>query len=177
MPEPRQPKAIRPLVKHSKAYEKALRAAFLDPMFANLRARLQSVESTNAAYAAMRQLVARIEALPHGGVPLNVVAQALGRVNAYHKHRMFTSFRAALAVDIRPYLHEAATQQFILERIGQNEALIRTIPARTADRLGPRLTALEGAPFNQRRCESSWRPFTNRQGMICGASCAIKRLN
>ena len=55
MPQPRNPKGIKPRVKDARAYDKALRTSYLDPFLNDLRRRrLATAESVNQAYAALR---------------------------------------------------------------------------------------------------------------------------
>ena len=51
MPQPRNPKAIRPRVKDARAFDAALRKAWLDPFISDMQRRLAQAQGVNQAYA------------------------------------------------------------------------------------------------------------------------------
>ena len=104
MARPRNPKGIRPLVKHARAYNAAIRRAYLDPFFTALQRRLALATATTQAFHALRDGVTAWEAQPKAGIPTPLIIEALGQVNAYDRARLISTFRSALAVDIRPFL-------------------------------------------------------------------------
>ena len=147
MPDPRP---IRPRVKDDRAYERSIRTAYLVPLFRDLRTRLGQVGSAAEANAVIQQVVERVQAQVRGGVPLDKVIEALRRVEAYHKARTVLSFRAALGVDIRPFLLDAQVQDWLRARIAENVDLIKTIPPRMHASLRARmLIEFNIDPFNQ----------------------------
>ena len=78
MPKPRQPKGVRPLVKHSRAYEQAMKREFLDPWIAQLQSRLATATSVNDVYHFLNQAVAVLEATPREGIPITQIIESLG---------------------------------------------------------------------------------------------------
>ena len=147
---PRNPKGVRPLVKNERAYERDLRRTFLNPIFATLRARLDAVTSTTEAYAALNALMAEIAARPNGGVPVQVVDAAMRRLDVHHRRRLLRTFRSALGVDVSVFLTEPATNALIVQRIGENVDLIKTIPPRMQTGLRARMVeTFADAPFDR----------------------------
>ena len=148
----RNPKGIPPLKKHSKAYEKALRESYLEPFLTAMRRRLAVATSVNQAYYALMQGLQAVEALPVAGVPITLISGSLATVRAYNRERMLQTFRAALGVDIRPFLTEAAVNAHMVEAIAANVDLIKTIPPRFHESLRRRITQeFAAAPFDQKR--------------------------
>ena len=150
MPKPRQPKGVRPLVKHSRAYEQAMKREFLDPWMDQLRSRLATATSVSDAYHFLNQAVAVLEATPRAGIPITVIIEALGRVRDYNRSRMFSTFRSALGVDIRPFLSDVAIQPFMAEKVVENIDLIKTIPRRFQEGMrADVLKAFQDKPFDR----------------------------
>ena len=125
MPKPRQPKGVRPLVKHSRAYEQAMKREFLDPWMNQLRGRLATATSVNDVYHFLNQAVAVLEATPREGIPITQIIESLGRVRDYNRSKLLATFRSALGVDIRPFLQEAGIQQYMAQRVVENIDLIK----------------------------------------------------
>ena len=149
---PRNPKGIPPLVKHGKAYEKALRSGYYDPFIKSIQRRLATAEGVNQAYVALRAGIVAWEAQLAAGIPLPLIIEALARVNLYNRHRLFQTFRKALAVDIRPFLSDAAVQAHMTEAITANVNLVKTIPPRFHESLRTRINQeFMDAPFDQQR--------------------------
>ena len=158
MPKPRQPKGVRPLVKHAKSYEQSLRAAYLDPWMAQLRSRLATATSVTDAYHFLNQAVAVLEATPRAGIPITVIIEALGRVWDYNRSRMFSTFKSALAIDIRPFLSDAAIQPFMAEKVVENIDLIKTIPRRFQEGMrADVLKAFQDKPFDRQELTRIFR--------------------
>ena len=164
-PRDREPKPIKPLVKHAKSYEAAMRAAFLDPFFDGLRRRLAVAASVNEAYAALQSGLVAWQGLPRQGVPLNMIIEELGKVNSYNRSQLIKTFRSALSIDITPYLHQAANQAYMAERIADNVDLIKTLPPRTHEGLRKRIgEEFAEAPFDRQRLMQVVRDEYGSQG-------------
>ena len=158
MPKPRQPKGVRPLVKHAKSYEQSLRAAYLDPWMAQLRSRLATATSVTDVYHFLNQAVTVLEATPRAGIPINVIIEALGRVRDYNRSKLFATFRSALGIDIRPFLADAAIQPFMAEKVVENIDLIRTIPKRFQEGMRQKVAqAFVDAPFDRQELQRIFR--------------------
>ena len=134
---PRNPAPVRPLVKHSKAYDRAINSAYLRPLFNHLREGLAEASALGQVYRAMD---AAIEATAVKGVPIALIRKHLARIDAYHKMRVIQSFRAALGVDVSILLADPAIRAFMTVRIEENVALIKTIPPRMHASLRKRIT-------------------------------------
>ena len=89
MPQPRNPKAIPPRIKDARAFDQALRKAWLDPFISDMQRRLAQAQGVNQAYAAMNAGVAALQAQPVSGIPLHMVISALRGVEGYNRERMF----------------------------------------------------------------------------------------
>ena len=146
------PRPVRPRKKDAKQYERELRKTFYDPMFARLRGKLATAAASTDAYYALRQNLSEIVARPRSGVPLEVVQSNITRMSNYNKYRLWRSFRAALGVDIRPLLTDAAVRSFLNQRIAENVDLIKTIPPRMHESLADRMQAeFAERPFDRQR--------------------------
>ncbi len=154
----RRPRPIRPRLKDSRLYEKALRQAYYDPMMRRLRDRLAQAEAANQAYAAMGQVVTAMAAEPEWGVPKELIQKHLDAMQGYHKAQVIKTFRAALAIDISPLLKEPTVAAFMAQKIRDNVDLVKTIPKRMHDSLKKRLDReLAEAPFDQKRMMDMFR--------------------
>ena len=152
MPQPRNPKPVRPRVKDARAFDQALRKGWLDPFISDLQRRLAQAQGVNQAYAAMNAGVAALQAQPVSGIPLHMVISAMRGVEGYNRERMFKAFRSALQVDIRPYLAQAPVQAHMTQALARNVELIKTLPPRLHESLRKRIAeAFLDEPFNQQR--------------------------
>ena len=124
MPQPRNPKGVGPRVKDARAYNAALRQAYLEPFLNGMRGRLAVAASVGQAYAALEAGLQAIEAQPVFGIPVVMIENSLQAVRAYNRERLFRTFRTALGVDIRPFLTEAAVQAHMTEAIRTNVNLV-----------------------------------------------------
>ena len=123
---------------------------YLDPFIRDLQRRLATAESVNQAYAALRAGLVALEALPRAGIPIGMIIESLGQVNQYNRARMFSTFRAALGVDIRPFLADATVSAHMVERIADNVQLVKTIPPRLHANLRVAIeTEFRIAPFDR----------------------------
>ena len=146
----RRPGPVRPRVKDAKAYETAVRGKFLNPFLRDIEAKLERVQSLNAAQQVLKDQVDAVSGLPHGGVPVDTVRQQIALLNGYHRARIQKAFTAALGVDVRPLLSETAVLSFLSQRIDTNVGLIRTIPKRFHDGLASKMRQqFFDAPFDQ----------------------------
>ena len=151
----KNPTPIRPRVKDMRAYELALRRAYLNPMYRDLVRRLARANAAQQAWRAMDQWVLAMQALPQNGVPVRLIQQALNRMQGYHRQRVEKSFRAALGVDVRPFLADPPVLAFMTQQVQDNVALIKTIPPRLHASLRNHLNKeLQKAPFDQQRLRS-----------------------
>ena len=86
MPQPRNPKPGRCQgSKDARAFDAALRKAWLDPFLSDMQRRLAQAQGVNQAYAAMNAGVAALQAQPVSGIPLHMVISALRGVEGYNK--------------------------------------------------------------------------------------------
>ena len=132
MPQPRNPKPIRPRVKDARAFDAALRKAWLDPFISDMQRRLAQAQGVNQAYVAMNAGVAALQAQPVSGIPLHMVISALRGVEGYNRAKMIAAFRSALGVDIRLFLTDATVQAHMTQALANSVDLIKTIPAAPA---------------------------------------------
>ena len=145
-----QPRPVRPRKKDEKNYERAIRDAYVDPLMRRLQKRFAEVAALDQAQRALDAEVSSLIALPRAGVPLALIQAALDRVNTYTRERVRLSFRAALAVDVNPFLVDATTTVYMQERVAENVDLIKTIPPRLHDSLKVRIEELtREAAFDQ----------------------------
>ena len=152
MPQPRNPKAVRPRIKDARAFDQALRKAWLDPFISDMQRRLAQAQGVNQAYAAMNAGVAALQAQPVSGIPLHMVISAMRGVEGYNRAKMFKAFRSALSVDIRLFLTDATVQAHMTQALATNVELIKTIPPRLHESLRKRIAeAFLDEPFNQQR--------------------------
>ena len=164
-PRDRDPKPIKPLVKHAREYDRVLRELYLNPFFASLTNRLATVAAVNQAYAALAAGIVAWQAQPVAGVPLNAIIEQLGKVNSYNRSQLIKTFRSALSIDVRPFLHQAANQAYMAERIADNMDLIKTLPPRTHEGLRRRIAEeFAEAPFDRQRLMQVVRDEYGSQG-------------
>ena len=141
---------VRPLVKHAKALEAALRREFLRPMYHSFAEPLARATAAAQAFVVMDQVVEAIQGLPRNGVPLELIQKHLDTLEGYHRERVGKVFQSALGVNVRQLLTRPAVAAFMAERLGENVALISTIPQRFHDGLRSRLAqALTEKPFDR----------------------------
>ena len=152
MARPRNPKGIKPRVTDAKAYELALRRAFLRPFANSLWARLALAAAVNDTYGLLEQGVNQWEAQPNAGIPKTTIIEALGKVRDFNRKKLFQTFRNALSVDIRPYLTQSSVQPIMTQAISNNIDLVKTIPRRFHAGLRERLgQEFLDAPFDKQR--------------------------
>ena len=103
---------------------------------------------------------------------MEFVEEQIAKLDGYHRQRLIQTFRAALSVDVRPFLSRPAGQEFVREKVAENVSLIKTIPPRFHDglreRKSPRRSlrnAVRSAPATQ---ADSARPNTGRPATTCG---------
>ena len=99
-----------------------------------------------------------------GLVQTEVDQQAL-RLQSYHRRRLISTFRRALAVDIRPVLREEPIRLLMNGWRRENIDLIQTIPERLKAGLRTKMTrAFREAPFDQARLQR----IVAQQGKVGG---------
>ena len=149
---PRNPKPVKPRVRDAKDYERVLRRTYLAPMFRRLAERMATATGATQAFHAMNGFVMAMKALPKSGVPVAEIQKALDRMEGYHRKRIIQTFKAALKVDIRPFLTHPEIAAFMSRKISENVDLIKTIAPRLHESLKARLhKELAEAPFDQQR--------------------------
>ena len=148
--KPKSPRPIKPLTKHSKAYELAMQDTYLKPFLNTMESKLGTVVAADQAYQVMDDVVGKLLAQPRGGVSLPHIQAALDKMQGYHKDRVIRTFRAALGVDVRPYLQDILVNDFMRTRVAENVDLIKTIPPRFKDGLAAKVQqTFFDEPFNQ----------------------------
>lgn len=149
MPDPR---GIKPRRLDERAYERAMRKAFLDPLFANMRGRLQQADTATDAYRAINAAVRYFELQPNGGVQKEAVIRALNRIQTYHRAKVLSTFRSALGVNVNPFMLDAGIPEYLRASIDDNVGLIKTIPQRMHTSLSARIVEeFTEAAFDQQR--------------------------
>lgn len=152
---PRNPTPIHPRRKLEKEYERMLRREVLDPLFVSLRTGLADAVAVAQVYRAAEQAVA---AAAERGVPIALIRAALERIKGYHDNRLYSTFRTALGVDVRPVLLEPPVASFMKRKVEENVWLISTIPPRMHDSLIQRIDKLqEVAPFDRQALQTVLR--------------------
>lgn len=148
----RNPRGIGARRSDERAYETALRLAYFNPFVRRMQRGLAQAAAANQAYRAMDDVVAKMAARPQQGIPVELIRGELRRMEGWHRARVISSFRAALGVDVRPFLTSPAVNAFMTQKVGENVDLIKTIPGRFRDGLKAKLEKeLREAPFDQER--------------------------
>ena len=124
----RNPNPVNPRRLDERAYEKALRRGVLARLLAELRSGLSEAGTTSLALEAITQIFRRFGQT--AGLAEREVAAQATRLSGDHKKRLIQTFRAALGVDIRPVLSDAAIEPLMTAWRRENVSLIRTIPER-----------------------------------------------
>ena len=145
----RSPGPVRPLRKHERKYDRALRRAVLEPLFRDLREGLADAVSITQVY---RAADAAVEAAVVRGVPIELIRKSLASIDTYHRARIIKSFGAALGIDIGYLLTNPQIEMFMRRKIGENVDLISTIPPRMHAGLTRKLQdEFRAAPFDRQR--------------------------
>ena len=157
------PAPILPPVGDEKLYNNALQRRVLRPFMRSVRAGLS--QATAAAEA-----IERLDGIPvrttrrTGLIGAQVDAQAQ-RLQGYHRRKLISTFRQALAVDIRPVLREEPIRELMDDWRQDNIDLIETIPERYKAGLQAKMTeAFHEAPFDQQRL----RRIVAQEGKVAG---------
>ena len=155
------PAPIGPRRADEREYERRLRRRILDPLFRQLRSGL-------ATAASEAQAIAILDGMPQpdgGDIPRAEAARHVRRLEGYHRARLISTFRSALAVDIRPLLVESGMREAMEARIAENVRLIKTIPQATPISLRHRVTqTFLDVPFDQQRLSAVLRDEFGAQG-------------
>ena len=157
MPRPRNPKGIRPRSSDARAYEKAIKVRYLNPIIRRLQRKLSLVRTINAVYRLLDEDIEGLDRVD-SAVLLEIASQTLHRIRRWNRQRARRAFKAALGIDVGPLLSEWALREFMEERISENVDLIKTIPRRYHEGLKVR-TAEEFAdkPFDQAAMRKVYR--------------------
>lgn len=141
------PTPIRPRRLDETEYQRRLRASVLQPIIDRLRARIADAATYAQLLRDLNEVLLNVDPGDLGGPQAQAMAR---RLAAYHRQRTIDSMRAALGIDIRPVLREAAIQDWMMMWRANNVALIRTIPPRLHDALLRRFAAsFAEAPFDR----------------------------
>ena len=147
MASKRPPQPTRPRVKDAKRYERRLRSEYFDLFFGDLQRRLAQVAAIDGVYKGMRDALAIAEAR---GLPRELVAEELAKIQHYHKEDLIRKFRSALGIDVRILLADPVVFAFMQESIDTNVGLIKTIPRRFNEGLTKRVEKVFAeSPFDQ----------------------------
>ncbi|MCK5612464.1 hypothetical protein KAR91_61900 [Candidatus Pacearchaeota archaeon] len=127
MKKKRNPKGIGARRKDEKAYSRAIKKDILDPLLARTMAKLDSVPQIKAAYirAVNEEFAFMTSGSAYGVVTVSV---ALDNIRRIHKINMIKSFRAALGVDINPFMSDLNIRPMMTQALFDNVALIKSIP-------------------------------------------------
>ena len=148
-------KGVKPLIAHSKQYEKQLKKSILDPLFVQLSAGLE--DAVNLADS-IRKIDVEIANYNIGNKAQVTAISAMTLLNHYHRRKMIADFRLALGVNIRPVLDEAIINTFITKKVSDNVDLIKTIPNTLHDSLKRKITQqLTAVPFDQQKLKTALR--------------------
>ena len=146
MPRPVNP--VGPRRMDERAYEKALRRIVLVPLMTRLRDGLSQAAAASMALDVINRITWD-RGLMERLVEAEVAAHS-ARLSGYHKARLIQTFKAALAIDIRPQLSDSAIQPLMDAWRRENIGLIRTIPQRFHESLYQRVSeTFTERPFDQ----------------------------
>ena len=145
---PRTPNPVQPRRLDERHYEQALRRIVLEPLMRKLRAGLTRAAAAADVLDAIRGVpvdTSRTDLL----VADEVAAQAR-RLRSYHTRRLIQTFRAALGIDIRPTLQDAAIEPLMAAWRRENIRLVKTIPERLHESLYRRVSeTFTDRPFDR----------------------------
>lgn len=123
----RPPRGIGPRRKDETAYFRAIKNDILTPLFSRTKARLESIPQIKTAYAnAVNAEFELMTAAETFGI--ETVQVALDNIRHVHKAQMIKSFKAALGVDINPFMSDLNIRPLMNQALFDNVALIKSIP-------------------------------------------------
>lgn len=155
---PRSPNPIRPRRKDGRLYERALRDAYLDPLFRRLISRLATAAAADQAYRQIDDEVGKLLAEPRAGIPVDEIQRNLNRMERWHEDRLIKTFRSAMGVNVKPLLVDVPVRVFMEQKVKENVDLVRTIPTRAHDGLRQRIRELlRERPFDQEVLQNALR--------------------
>lgn len=127
MAKPRTPRGIGPRRKDEAAYYRAIKTEILDPLFSKTIKRLDEIPQIKSAYARAvnNEFLLATQGDEFG---ISVVKNALDNIRHVHKAQMIKSFKAALGVDINPFMSDLNIKPFMNQAVMDNIALIKSIP-------------------------------------------------
>ena len=164
----REPNPVNPRRLDERLYGKSLRRAVLAPLMAQLRSGLSEASAASLALEVIDGVFRRWRT---GGLVDEEVAAHSTRVSSYHKRRLIQTFRAALGVDIRPVLSDAAIEPLMTAWRRENIALIQTVPQRFHESLHRRV----GETFAERPFDKqALSKVLNREFKVSGSN--LRRL-
>ena len=124
----RAPRAIKPLKRHARAANQTLREQFLLPLQQRLVEQLRRADTLEQALAVVRE--------PPPGQPsldrdtIRFIQNYQQTLDQYHRAQTLTTFKAALGVDVRPFLIQKTADDYTARRTQIHVDLIRTLPGR-----------------------------------------------
>ena len=146
----RNPNPVRPRAGDALKYEQAMRKKYVEPIYRRMRTRMATAVAASEALRAMDEVVEELIASPYEGVPVGEIKRQMARIEGYHRERLIRTFRAALAVDVTPFLTTPAIAQKMAEIVVNNVSLIKSIPLRFRDNVRDGLLELiQTQPFDQ----------------------------
>ena len=147
----RQPNPVHPTVKQASRYYKDIRRLYLVPLFGELERGMATATASNQAWRTMDEVIRKLQAKPHAGVPVEAIQKALDGMEGYHRERLKTTFQKALGINITSLLRERTVQTFMEDARLRNIALIKTIPRRLHVKLAERMAdQFADFPFDQK---------------------------
>ena len=145
----RSPAPVSARMADARRYNAMMRAEVLDPLFTKLRKRLAKVIAVEQAYNVTDSVFAGAAARRVWGVPTQRIQDYMNGLQGYHRSHLISAFRSSLRVDIRPVLKDPPIDAFMRQRIAENVALIKNIPAKAHADFRRRLeNQLATAPFD-----------------------------
>ncbi len=146
----RNPNPVRPRKLDEREYYATMRRKYLDPIYLRMQTRMATAVAASEALWSINEVVEELIGYPDGGVPVAEIERQMKRIDGYHRDRLVRTFRAALGVNILPFLSEPLIAQQMREIIAENVSLIQTIPGRFHDGVRDDLLGLiQTRPFDQ----------------------------
>ena len=165
---PRPINGVGPRRIDERLYARNLRRLALNPLMAQLRSGLSEA---SAASQALEIIDGVFRGWHTAGLVEEEVVAHSGRLSGYHRKRLIQTFRAALGVDIRPVLSDAAIEPLMTAWRRENVSLIRTIPERFHESLHRRVgETFAKRPFDQQALSK----VLNREFKVTGSN--LRRL-
>ncbi len=132
----RTPAPIHPRRKDEREYNRQVKRRILDPLFKQL------IRPLNKAVDLRNQMLMETEYI-FNQFDRDVMPQAseelsqdqILKLNRYHKSKLYSTFKSALGVDVRPQTQDLAVRGLLQDRIQENVGLITSIPKKLQGQL------------------------------------------